>query len=375
MKLKGLERRWKAVAIGAICRALARRSPPGPPPDWSSQPGRILFLRQDRIGDAIVSSGLLRALGNVAPTLAVDVLASPTNAAILARDPHVGAVHVYDKRRPGSFVALARRLRAARYDAVIDCMVTAPSMTGLMLMLATGARHRIGIAGRGVDAALTLPVRPAADAVHIIDLMAAFALPFGIDPATTEWRPWLPLTSREREGAMRRWEMAAGAAGGHRLLVNVSAGKPDRTWPADRFVEVIRHLQTRFPELTIGVVGGPAERERLQAIADAAGVAAIETPTIVDLIALVATADCVFTPDTSVTHMASAFRVPALVLFQDAAIAAQWGLYRSPGTNLIGDVSALADLPTAAVIPELERILGAVASSPISPTQPAGKPR
>ena len=47
---------------------------------------------------------------------------------------------------------------ASKYDAVIDCMVTAPSVTTLLLILASGARYRIGIAGRGNDAAFNVTV-------------------------------------------------------------------------------------------------------------------------------------------------------------------------------------------------------------------------
>ena len=44
---------------------------------------RVLFLRPDRIGDMIVTTGVLRAIGS-APAVALDVLASPENAAVLA---------------------------------------------------------------------------------------------------------------------------------------------------------------------------------------------------------------------------------------------------------------------------------------------------
>lgn len=56
-----------------------------------------------------------------------------------------------------------------RYDAVIDCMVTAPSPTTLLLMLASGAKHRIGVDGANLaspDQTLaSLPLSPVLDAV------------------------------------------------------------------------------------------------------------------------------------------------------------------------------------------------------------------
>lgn len=358
MKLKQIERVWKAFALRSTCLLMRATGRPGPVPDWQGGPTRVLFLRQDRIGDAIVSSGLLRAIDRVSPELTIEALASPRNAEILRRDPSVAAVHVFDKRQPGTFAELTRKLRDRRYDAVIDCMVTAPSMTGLMLMVASGARHRIGIAERGVDAALTIPVQPTTDSAHIIDLLAALGEPFGIDREATDWRPTLALTGDERAAAEARWG-GAGRGGRKRLLVNVSAGHPDRYWPADRFVESILQMKRKVAELDVAVIGDPGERERVERIAEVAGARAVETPGLVEAIGIVATADLLLTPDTSVAHMAAAFRIPAVVMYRTPEAAAQWGLYASPGVAVAAGGS-LSTLPLERVLPELERLAAAV---------------
>ena len=61
-------------------------------------------------------------------------------------------------------------------------MVTAPSVTTLLLILASGARYRIGIAGRGNDAAfnVTVPADTARDA-HMVDRLAALARAFDVE--------------------------------------------------------------------------------------------------------------------------------------------------------------------------------------------------
>src|ERR1043165_9223234 len=110
------------------------RSPAAPRPDWSSRPHRVLFLRHDRIGDMIVSTGLIHAIAEAHPGLELDVLASPANAPVLAGAGDVHRVIVFDRRRVASYWSALRELRAQKYDAVIDCMVTAPSVTTLLLM-------------------------------------------------------------------------------------------------------------------------------------------------------------------------------------------------------------------------------------------------
>src|SRR5205085_794906 len=142
--LKRVELWWRRRWIRALVR-LMRRNRATQPPDWSAHPTRVLFLRHDRAGDMILSTGVMRAIAGSHPGIRLDVLASPVNAPILAGASYVNDVVVFDRRRPRGYLAVMRRLRAAKYDAVIDCMVTAPSLTTLLLMLASGARHRVGI--------------------------------------------------------------------------------------------------------------------------------------------------------------------------------------------------------------------------------------
>ncbi|MBL0892041.1 MAG: hypothetical protein IBJ19_15715, partial [Gemmatimonadaceae bacterium] len=79
--LKGLELAWRRgffrVLAGIIW--LSDRLPRGP---RVPGPQRVLFLRPDRIGDMIVSTGVIRAIGGAADTV-LDVLAAPANATVL----------------------------------------------------------------------------------------------------------------------------------------------------------------------------------------------------------------------------------------------------------------------------------------------------
>src|SRR5471032_3386483 len=130
MILKRLELWWRALWIRILVR-LMRRSPSARPA-WGDRPFRVLFLRHDRAGDMILSTGVMRAIARSHPTITLDVLASPANAAVLDAADYVGDVIVFDKKRLSGYLPTAVRLRRARYDAVIDCMVTAPSLTTLL---------------------------------------------------------------------------------------------------------------------------------------------------------------------------------------------------------------------------------------------------
>src|SRR5882762_9672903 len=198
-RLKRLERSWNRLFI----RVLGRLMPAAPSekPDWGARPHRVLYLRHDKIGDMIVSTSLIDAIAKSHPTITLDVLASPANAPVLEGNPNVASVIVWDKARPGGYSRLFRELRRARYDAVIDCMILAPSTTTLLLMLASGARHRIGIGGGINDFALTLRVPASTTAVHHIEHSAVLATAFGVKPESVDWKPKLSMSAVETERA------------------------------------------------------------------------------------------------------------------------------------------------------------------------------
>lgn len=351
MRLRRLEQWWRRLWIRILVGAMRRST--GARPAWGSRPFRVLFLRHDRAGDMIVSTGVMRAIARSYPTITMDVLASPANAAILEANDYVNDVIVFDKKRLANYLPTARRLRGARYDAVIDCMVTAPSVTTLLLMLASGATYRIGIAGRGNDAAFNIlvPVE-AADDAHMVDRIADLALAFDVTLDTAARRPVLDISATERTWADGIWD----ARPGHRVLINISAGTSERVWPDANYVAVMHHLAEREPATVFRVIAAPSDLARGERIARAGGGSYAPTPTIRDALALVATADFVLTPDTSIAHAASAFQRPAVALYVSGK-SERWGLYGTNGRNIEHTEPTLETLPVERVTAAIDSVL------------------
>lgn len=321
-------------------------------PEWDTRPVRVLFLRHDRAGDMILSTGLMRAIARSHGTVTLDVLASPANASILDGAGYVSRVVVFNKKDLRSYLSTVFALRRAQYDAVIDCMVTAPSVTTLLLILASGARHRIGIRGRGNDAAFTVTVpgevRPAS---HMVDLLAPLAMAFGVTLDAEQRRPVIELFDEETSRADTRWKPGAL----HRALINVSAGSAERLWPNDRYVAVMRRLRELEPNVSLVVIGALSDAERAMDIAREGAGTYIATRGIRDAFALVATAHFVFTPDTSIAHAASALRRPCVAIYADNK-AERWGLLGAVGENVINPDSSLATLGIDRVLPAVDRV-------------------
>jgi ADP-heptose:LPS heptosyltransferase len=339
--LKSVERFIRRATIWVIARLMGQ-SARGERPDWRDASYRVLFLRHDRIGDMIVSTGILRALAESFPTIKLDVLASRINAPVLKNEKYVNEVVVFDKKKVSGYLRAFRELRKRRYDAVIDCMVDAPSTTTLLLMLASGARYRIGVR-RGNDFAYTLAVPPRETADHIIDKLGALVTAFGLQPTSLDLRPRVKLSVEELERGEQAWrgESEHAPRQGPRLLVNISAGRGHHWWPDERFVSVIRAVREKIPSAEIVVVSSPSDRGR----AAEGGARLVADEGIRDAMSIVARCDIAFTPDTSISHACSAFGKPAVVM-HPCGFAKIWGPYETEGraiesfTENVSDITA-----------------------------------
>jgi ADP-heptose:LPS heptosyltransferase len=356
-KLRALEAAVHSAWLRGLVALFARDD--GMLPDWDTHPDRILFIRYDRVGDMVLCTGVLRALVEAYPRMVIDVLTTPANAPVLAHLPFVADVIVHERRRWREYPALFARLAARRYDAVIDGLVLRPSVNSYTttLMLASRARWRVGSAGRPHDRVYNVPARPPGDIhrEHHIDHLARLAEPFGIRPADADWGPTLVVTTTEREDAEARWRSVAGL--GPRILVNISAGQTCRRWPDQHFAVVLAELRARLPEARILIVALEQDVASANSLATLVDGMAI-VPRLRELFALVAASDLVVTPDTGVTHIASAFARPTLALLRRRAEYEMWAPYHTPSVSVFGPTeTSLADLPPSAVVDVLDEVV------------------
>jgi ADP-heptose:LPS heptosyltransferase len=362
MRLKRLELWWRALWIRILVRLMRRPSPADVRPAWDTRPFRVLFLRHDRAGDMVVSTGVMRGIARSHATITLDVLASPANATIIHGAGYVHEIVVFNKKKLGDYLPTLLRLRRARYDAVVDCMVTAPSVTTLLLILASGARYRIGIAGRGNDAAfnVTVPAEPRSDA-HMVDLLAALAGAFDVSLDESERHPVLSIADEERRRADASWGPTS-SDDVFRALINVSAGTSERDWSDAGYVAVMKHLSDRQPDALLRVISSPQDAERGKRIAWEGRGEYAPTPNIRDAFALIATADFVFTPDTSIAHAASAFRVPTVAIYVRGK-SERWGLYGTLGESVEHREPNFETLDAGTVTAAIDRVLAATTIS------------
>jgi ADP-heptose:LPS heptosyltransferase len=367
VKLQSIERAWRTTWMHAIARALPGKRLESTP-EWDSRNWRVLFLRYERIGDMIMSTGVIRAIAQSQPTITVDVLANPAALPVLENNPHVNRALALNRGSLRSYEQTLRRVKAGGYDVIVDGRLNNPPIftSTPLIMLASRARYRIGVSGGNNDRIYNLRAAPYDRNTHYVEGSKELGVPFGIDPGSTDWQPEIFLTGNETSTADAHWTRSAGlVAQGHsgatrRLLVNLSASEPKRRWPDGKFTAVLRSVRASNPRMPIIVMGLPKEWESVRAVAGSVDGLAVPTPRLRDALALVGRSDIVFTPDTSISHAASAFRKPSLVLLKREH--RPYAPYNTPGRVLLWNEDEIAELPYERVLAELNSVLAQFAA-------------
>jgi ADP-heptose:LPS heptosyltransferase len=303
----------------------------------------------------------------VLPSGKVDVLATPTTAPVLDGNPYVGKVLQLERNSFRSYGELMKRLRRERYTVMVDGRINNPPVftSTPLLMYAGRARFRVGARGDRRPHIYNVRVPEWDRITHYIEGSKQLAVPFGIDPAKVDWQPEIFLSDREKSWAEERWKEAHALAtslalGAHgptkRLLVNLSASEPKRRWPDGKFIATLQFARARAPRMPIVVIGLPSEWESVARVANAVRGLAVKTAQLRDALALVGTSDMVFTPDTSISHAASAFRKPSLVLLKrEHRPYAPWN---TPGEIIAWNEAEIHQLPHERVSELLDKLLG-----------------
>lgn len=249
---------------------------------------RILFITSNRVGDAVLSTGLLDHLLRCHPGAHFTIACGPVAAELFARMPRVERVIAFEKRRLGvHWLGLWGRCVGRFWDLVVD---NRGSMLGFFIPHRSQARLR------------------RREGLKIAEIGAIL----GLDP------PPLPVVWTAPED---RAEAARLLSPGTPIIaLGPTANWPGKIWPAERFAELFAVLSTSvLPGARAAVFAGPGEAEH----ARAAPLLAL-LPDAIDLcgrLTLYEAAACLgraalfIGNDSGLMHIAAAAGTPTLGLF------------------------------------------------------------
>lgn len=318
---------------------------------------KLLILRQDRIGDVIISTCILRELKRRYPYAEIDMVLSVNNiAAERIVRPYTHKRYVYRKTL-ASLVELIVRVRREKYDVVVDLMDN-PSSTSGIIVTRCNARFSVGILKE--NAGVYTHCVPLLDkaTVHISRRIANVLLPFGIDPDEIDLTPHYPIEPMAQTEAQRALGFSAGDAR-FRLGINISGSSDLRSYDVSKTCTVLGFIRRRYPQVGMYLFAAPRHSERAGAIARSiGGLRVAPTSHSYDVFAaMLHEMHALWTPDTSAVHLAAAWNMPSCVMFnQPNPSLMPWYPVGSHCEAIINKGEVLADVPVEDVTAAIHRL-------------------
>ena len=269
----------------------------------------ILFITSSRIGDAVLSTGLLAHIEQHYPQARVTVVCGPLCASLFEGYPLLRRVIPLRKRRYNMhWFTLWQEVAPLRWDMVIDL--------------------RNSLVSRLVrsDHVYTLSSKINRQA-HKVEQNAA-VMGLASPPAPQLW-----FSKYQKEDAAKLIPVAIGPAA-KVLAVGPASNWAAKTWPAERFAEIIKFITSGdgiLPGARVAVFAAPGEEQVARQVLES-----VPAARRIDLIAkadpgtaAAALARCAFYigNDSGLMHCAAAAGVPTLGLFGPSypAIYRPWG--------------------------------------------------
>ena len=305
---------------------------------------RILIIRRDNIGDLACTTPLIAALRARLPRAWLAALVTTYNAEVLARNPALDEIFVYEKlkHRSAGLISHLRtrlgqlsRLRHQQLDCVL---VPAPSPQSLRLA------QRLK-PGQVIAAPTTFPA-----AMHEVERTFAMGGSLGLSG--------VPGPLRVFVDGEKAFELEQRIGAGPFTAVHISARRPAQRWPLERYAALAAHLSKQGRVMLLWAPGSrenprhPGDDEAARQIVDRAGnpaVIPLATPDLKTLIAALSLARSVVCPDGGAMHLAAALGKPVVALFGDSPVN-RWRPWGVPHRVLRPESHDLADLALEPVI-------------------------
>lgn len=280
-----------------------------------TKPRKILVLRHDKIGDFLVTTPLLESLKTFFPDSEVHILLSSANSGTASQAFRwCKKVYVYDKKNIVQSLLLVIKLRAEKYDIILD-VLDKPSRTSGLFAKWISAKYAITFTrSDAYSKYFTHCVQPLSrQEYHICRRTVEILRPFGIDTNVLPLQIYWDNTSNETVN-VRNW---IGKHNTNKIVaLNIAGSHLSRFWGTSNIVEFIQQFQSRYSDATIIVFATKDFREHVEEIRKNTGV--VIAPTLLsfgEFASAISQTDVIITPDTSVVHLASAFHIPMVILY------------------------------------------------------------
>lgn len=273
-------------------------------------PASICLLRTSAIGDVTHVIPLIRTLQQAWPQASLTWIVGKLERKLVGDLPGVAFVTFDKSAGLQGMRAVRDALGTRRFDALLQMQV---ALRSNLLSLGVKASRRIGYDwARSKDGhSVVINERiPARSGEHVLDALGSFCEPLGLKQTQVRWD--IPIPDEAHAWAA---DVLPGDA--PTLVVSPTSSHALRNWRPERYAAAMDHAAARG--WRVALVGGPSTGERKMADAVLAHCkhATLDLTgkdTLKRLMALLARAKLVLTPDSGPMHMANAVGTKVLGL-------------------------------------------------------------
>jgi lipopolysaccharide heptosyltransferase II len=314
-----------------------------------TQPGRILVVRNDRVGDLVLTLPAIELLKRSFPDAHLTVLVSQYAGPLVAAHPAIDEL-IYDDAAHSAW-QLGRRLRKHRFDTVL--VINTSTRNCLAVRLAR-IRRRVCWAYKPIGwLASTHPVKlhRSRPPIHESEFALAFAGQLGVPLPASRPIPQLPIDAAVRTRVGERITRELGNEG---PLFGVHPGNKNSAynWPPSHYAQLVGRLAEHA---RVMLTGGPDERALLETVSHTVAAANRHRVGIYcdlslpELAAGIALQSALIVSSTGPMHVAGVVGTPTVALFSPhpAHVPAKWAPLGTRHTLLVAPLAAgeAADVP------------------------------
>lgn len=271
---------------------------------------RILLIQTAFLGDAILTTPLVRALKKTYPDAKLDVLCIPETAIVFKHNPHINRILLFDKRdkvrRVQIFLPLIWKIRAGKYDLAVSAQL---HFTNSVLMFCAGIRNRLGFPRQKLIT-MTIDLAKGIQVVkRYLKLMTALTAQ-EFDYQTELF--WDVQTAEKVDAEAGDYLKT------HQTVVGIAPGSvwPTKRWLPGYFADLIRELDNKNVKTVL--IGGKEDYQLCREIAIMSQTEPLNLAGSLSLLgsaALIEKLKLVVTNDSAPLHLANAVQTDVIAIF------------------------------------------------------------
>lgn len=279
-----------------------------------SSRAHILIRAANWVGDAVMTTPVIRAVRTNFPLARITVLAKPWVVPVYQNNPHIDQVMIYDndgRHKMGiGTLRLAKDMKIQKFDLAI-LMQNAFEAALLAFLARIPERLGYNTDARGLLLNRCVKMDPALKKGHLIDYYLAILSSAGLETAGRD----LELYPDPRDRAWARHfldEQALSGPGRPVLGINPGAtGGTAKRWFPKRYAQLAAELSARHQTRVI-IFGAPADRalgDEISAMTQGACINMAGQTSLSKAFALIGALDLFVTNDSGLMHAAAAQNV------------------------------------------------------------------